>query len=179
MIPGNQPNNDPISSIADDQMPLFEAAFASDEVGTSAVSANDLNDLADQESKCSLQGHNHPLSVQVLNNEAESTVAPKYSTSSRSRKWTMSCWVQDATSQGLLQNFNQTILSTALHDQPIFLGNDFDIWHDHELAMQECMCHPIAFHAQMMGGIMYWHQFIEAMVKEVNDHTKQNTGVLI
>ncbi len=69
--------------------------------------------------------------------------------------------MQDATSQGLLRNFNQAMLSTTLHDRPVFLGNDFDVKHDIEVAMQEHMCHPIAFHAEMMGNIMYFHHALK------------------
>lgn len=96
--------------------------------------------------------------------------------------------MQDAISQVLLQNFNQAMLSTDPHDQPIFLGNNFDVNHGHKLAMQECMCHFIAFHAKMMGDIMYLHQafnhndsaeFIKAVMKEINDHTKQKHWKLI
>ena len=35
--------------------------------------------------------------------------------------------------------------------------------HDHDvhLELQERMCHPIAFHAEMMGNIMYFHQALQ------------------
>ncbi len=91
--------------------------------------------------------------------------------------------MQDATSQGLQQNFNQAMLSTTPQDHPIFLGIDFDLWHDYELTLQERMRHPTTCHAEMMGDIMYLHQalkqedsaeFVKAVVKEVNDHTEQN-----
>jgi hypothetical protein len=51
--------------------------------------------------------------------------------------------------------------------------------HDHHLDLQERMQNPIAFHAEMMGGIMYYNQalqqsdakqFANAIVKEVNGH---------
>ena len=54
--------------------------------------------------------------------------------------------------------------------------------HDQHLSLQERMRHPIAFHAEMMGDIMYFHQamrqkdageFVKAVVKEVNGHIKQ------
>ena len=46
--------------------------------------------------------------------------------------------------------------------------------HDQHLSLQERMRHPIAFHAEMMGDIMYFHQamrqadadeFVKAVVK--------------
>ena len=60
--------------------------------------------------------------------------------------------------------------------------------HDKHLSMQERMRHPIAFHAEMMGDIMYFHQamqqpdageFVKAVVKEVNGHIKQNHWKLV
>jgi hypothetical protein len=60
--------------------------------------------------------------------------------------------------------------------------------HDFHLDLQERMRHPIAFHAEMMGNIMYYHQalqqpdaaeFIDAIVSEVNGHIKSNHWRLI
>jgi hypothetical protein len=60
---------------------------------------------------------------------------------------------------------------------------DEDCKHDDHLALQECMRHPIAFHAEMMGDIMYLNQalqqpdaahFVEAVVQEVNGHVDNN-----
>ena len=54
-----------------------------------------------------------------------------------------------------------------------------DLFHDQHLDLQERMQNPIAFHAEMMGDIMYYHQalqqsdakqFDSAVVKEVNWH---------
>jgi hypothetical protein len=58
-----------------------------------------------------------------------------------------------------------------------------DCEHDEHLALQERMRHPIAFHAEMMGDIMYLNQalhqpdaahFVEAVVQEVNGHVNNN-----
>ena len=55
--------------------------------------------------------------------------------------------------------------------------------HDWQIGFQEQMCHPIAFHAEMMGNIIHLHQalkqpdapeFIKAVMKEVNDHIEVN-----
>ena len=127
MIPGNQINNDPTRSIVDAQTPLIEAVNAFDEVGTYAATTNDLNDLADHERQGSFQGCNHLLPVLILHNKAERNMGPNFGTSSRGRQWTMSYQIQDDTSQGLLQIFNQVMYATALCDQPIFFGNDFDM----------------------------------------------------
>ncbi len=54
-----------------------------------------------------------------------------------------------------------------------------DSQHDEHLSFQDCMSHPIAFHAEMMGNIMYLNQtlqqpdtnqFMEAVIAEVNGH---------
>jgi hypothetical protein len=65
--------------------------------------------------------------------------------------------------------------------------HDYDCLHDSHLDLQDCMRHPIAFLAEMMGDVMYLHQaffwpdskeFVEAVIiKEVichvdNDHWK-------
>ena len=54
-----------------------------------------------------------------------------------------------------------------------------DRQHDAHLALQDCMSHPIAFHTEMMGDIMYLNQalhqpdadkFVEAAITEINGH---------
>jgi hypothetical protein len=60
---------------------------------------------------------------------------------------------------------------------------DEDLFHDSHLELQEHMRNPIAFHAKMMGDIMYLNQalqqsdakeFVQASVKEVNGHVDCN-----
>jgi hypothetical protein len=54
-----------------------------------------------------------------------------------------------------------------------------DCQHDAHLSLQDCMSNPIAFHAEMMGDIMYLNQalhqpdaahFIEAVITEIYGH---------
>jgi hypothetical protein len=54
-----------------------------------------------------------------------------------------------------------------------------DLFHDTHLELQEQMQNPIAFHAEMMGDILYLQQalrqpdakeFVQAVIKEVNGH---------
>jgi hypothetical protein len=56
---------------------------------------------------------------------------------------------------------------------------DEDPLHDADLEFQEQMRNPIAFHAEMMGDILYLQQalrqpnvkeFVQAVIKEVNGH---------
>ena len=60
--------------------------------------------------------------------------------------------------------------------------------HDKHLALQECMRHPIAFHAEMMGDIMYLQQalrqpdashFVDVVISEVNGHVRNKNWALI
>jgi len=60
--------------------------------------------------------------------------------------------------------------------------------HDEWLELQERMRNPIAFHAEMMGDIMYYHQamkqhdaaqFTDAVVKEVNGHVEMGNWQLV
>ncbi len=63
-------------------------------------------------------------------------------------------------------------------------GNmDEDLFHDAHLQLQKLMRNPIAFHAEMMGDIMYLQQvlkqpdakeFVQAVIKEVNRHVDSN-----
>jgi len=64
---------------------------------------------------------------------------------------------------------------------------DEDLFHDSHLELQERMRNPIAFHAKMMGDIMYLNQalqqsgakeFVQAVVTEVNGHVDSNNWTL-
>ena len=62
-----------------------------------------------------------------------------------------------------------------------------DLFHDSHLQLQERRRNPIAFHAEMMGDIMYLQQalkqpdakeFIQAVIKEVSRHLDSNNWTL-
>jgi hypothetical protein len=64
---------------------------------------------------------------------------------------------------------------------------DEDLFQDTHLQVQESMRNPIAFHAEMMGDIMYLQQalkqpdakeFVQAVIKEVNRHVDSNNSML-
>jgi hypothetical protein len=66
--------------------------------------------------------------------------------------------------------------------------HDYERLHNSHLNLQDCMHHPIAFLAEMMGDIMYLHQalhqpdareFVEAVIKEFNGHIDNNHWKLI
>ncbi len=64
---------------------------------------------------------------------------------------------------------------------------DEDLFQDTHLQPQERMRNPIAFHAEMMGDIMYLQQalkqpnvkeFVQVVIKEVNGHVDSNNWTL-
>jgi hypothetical protein len=64
---------------------------------------------------------------------------------------------------------------------------DEDLFHNTHLQLQEHMRNPFAFHAEMMGDIMYLQQtlkqpnakeFVQAVIKEVNGHVDSNNWML-
>jgi hypothetical protein len=71
--------------------------------------------------------------------------------------------------------------------QSTFEETNEDLFHDAHLELQERMQNPIAFHAEMMGDIMYLQQalrqpdakeFVQAVVKEINGHLNCNNWTL-
>jgi len=94
--------------------------------------------------------------------------------------------VKSASQRGFFGNAGMHYMahqSTASHDE-----TPADLFHDQHLALQERVRNPIAFHAEMMGDIMYYHQalqqpdakqFADAVVKEVNGHVDNNHWRLI
>jgi hypothetical protein len=71
--------------------------------------------------------------------------------------------------------------------QSTFKETDEDLFHEAHLELQERMPNPIAFHAEMMGDIMYLQQvlrqhnakeFVQAVVKEINGHVSCDNWTL-
>jgi hypothetical protein len=98
---------------------------------------------------------------------AEPTVTA--GTSQRGQVCTMSQRMAESVAQGLHHMAHQST----------FEETDEDLFHDAHLELQEWMQNPIAFHAEMMGDIMYLQQalrqhdakeFVQAVVKEINGH---------
>lgn len=59
---------------------------------------------------------------------------------------------------------------------------------DFHLELQARMCHPIAFHANVMGDIMYFYQalqqpgaaeFVKVLIKEIDDPIKNKRWKLV
>ncbi len=71
--------------------------------------------------------------------------------------------------------------------QAVTGDTDEDLFHNAHLHFQQQMRNPIAFHAEMMGDIMYLQQaltqpdvneFVQAVIKEVNGHVDSNNWML-
>jgi hypothetical protein len=104
-------------------------------------------------------------------NEGVTSVEPTGTagTSQRGRVCKMSRRMAESVAQGMHHMAHQSTLSET----------DEDLLHDTHLELQEQMQNPIAFHAEMMGDILYLQQvlrqsdakeFMQAVIKEVNGH---------
>ena len=122
-------------------------------------------------------------------NDSDTTL-PTAGISSRGRTRKLSRAMQDSISQrdfygirGMHYMGNRAI-NTVPHDAEEECIHE----HDAQLELQERMRHPIAFHAEMMGDTMYFHQalqqpdaaeFVKALIKEVNGHIENKRWKLV
>jgi hypothetical protein len=107
-------------------------------------------------------------------------------TSQCGRVRTMSRKMADSTTQ---QNFYGTAGMHYMANQSLLTGRTpEDLFHDQHLELQERMRNPIAFHAKIIGDIMYFQQalqqpdvehFIKAVIKEVNSHVDNDHWALV
>jgi hypothetical protein len=109
------------------------------------------------------------------------------SRSGRARK--MSRAMQDSVSQRSFygdkgMHYMQAMPAITVEEAEFQYAKD----HDFHLGLQDRMRHPISFHAEMMGDIMYFHQamqqddaaeFVKAVVKEVNGHIENDRWQLV
>ena len=108
-------------------------------------------------------------------------------TSSRGRRRTLSRAMQQSIAQkDFYGNKGMHYAATATESADNLL--DYDATHDWQLDLQDRMTDPIAFHAEMMGDIMYLHQalrqpdaaeFVKAVIKEVNGHVENHNWELV
>ncbi len=108
--------------------------------------------------------------------------APPAGTSSHGRMRIMSCTMAESIDQHLF--FGSSGMHYMSSCATATTGDDDgqtmeDHQYDAYLSLQDCMSNPIAFHAEMMGDIMYLNQalcqpdaahFIEAVITEINGH---------
>jgi hypothetical protein len=104
-------------------------------------------------------------------NEGVTSIEPTVTagTSQRGRVRKMSRRMAESVTQGMHHMAHQSTLNDT----------NEDLFHDAHLELQERMRNPIAFHAEMMGDILYLQQalrqsdakeFMQAVIKEVNGH---------
>jgi len=109
--------------------------------------------------------------------------------SSRGRQRTLSRAMQESIAQKQFYGSSgmHYMASSATTSEDTTYADE-DEFHDWHLELQERMSHPIAFHAEMMGDIMYLHQalrqpdaaeFVKAVVKEVNGHVENGNWQLV
>jgi hypothetical protein len=98
-------------------------------------------------------------------------------TSSRGRQRTMSRSMTESVNQRSF--FGPSGMHYMSQSATVGSQTEDDHLHDEHLALQDRMSNPIAFHAEMMGDIMYLNQalkqpdaasFVEAVITEVNGH---------
>ncbi len=105
-------------------------------------------------------------------------------TSQRGRVCSMSQRMAESVSQ---QGFYGNQGMHYMASQATTGDTDEDLFHDAHLQLQEHMRIPIAFHAEIMGDMMYLQQvlkqpnakeFVQAIIKEVNGHVDSNNWML-
>ncbi len=143
----------------------------------------------DEESQATESSGNSCTSQAPHQTEGVTTIEPKVTagTSRSGRICTMSRKMAESTSQrdffGTLGMHYMANLSTTAFDE-----TPEDLFHGYHLDLQEHMQNPIAFHAEMMGDIMYYDQalqqpdakqFANAVVKEVNGHVDNKNWALV
>jgi hypothetical protein len=167
------------SSTVQNEM-LSEMPVPSDGFSISTIDYDIMTDnetITAGESQASTTPHQSQASTQAEGAlQIKSTVTASTSQSGRVR--TMSQRMAKSTSQrGFFGNAGMYYMahkSTTSRDE-----TPEDLFHKQHLGLQERMQNPIAFHAKMMGDIMYYHQalqqpdakqFADAVVKELNGH---------
>jgi hypothetical protein len=115
------------------------------------------------------------------------SLSPTAGTSLRGRVRTMSRRMADSVSQR--DFFGARNMHYMAHKSTVGENKyENDVFHDAHLELQERMRNPIAFHAEMMGDIMYFNQalrqpdakeFVNAVIKEINGHVENNHWELV
>jgi hypothetical protein len=108
------------------------------------------------------------------------TIAPSSAgTSLRGHMCTMSQRMADSVSQ---RDFYGTRNMHYMAQQSTIGETPEGLFHNAHLERQESMTNPIAFHAEMMGDIMYLQQallFVGTVIKEINGHVENKNWELV
>jgi hypothetical protein len=174
----------PPSGIVQDETSSDTTPFLSDEFSISTIDHEAMTDDETSAARESLISRT-PRQSQAFTlaegaSQIESTTTAGTSQSGRTRVMSRRM-AESASQRSFFGNAGMHYMahqSTASRDE-----TPTDLFHDQHLALQERMRNPIAFHAEMMGDIMYYHQalhqpdakqFANAVVKEVNGHVDNN-----
>jgi hypothetical protein len=124
--------------------------------------------------------------TELLQPEGDTTSTPVTAgTIQRGRVRTMSKRMADSMSQ---RDFYGARNMYYMANKSEIGETPYDLFHDAHLDFQERMRNPIAFHAEMMGDIMYLNQalrqpdakeFVTAVVKEINGHVENKNWELV
>jgi hypothetical protein len=124
--------------------------------------------------------------TELLQPEGDTTSTPvTANTSQRGRVRTMLKRMADSVSQ---QDFYGARNMYYMANKSKIVETPYDLFHDAHLDFQERMRNPIAFHAEMMGDIMYLNQalrqpdakeYVTAVVKEINGHVENKNWELV
>jgi hypothetical protein len=131
---------------------------------------------------------NNPAETHTTDNDSDTTTqTPTAGISSRGRRRNLSRRMAESVSQR--EFFGDRNMHYMASQSTVGLNEaEDDRLHEEHLALQSLMGNPIAFHAEMMGDIMYFHQsmkqpdseeFVKAVVKEVNGHIQNDHWQLV
>jgi hypothetical protein len=104
-------------------------------------------------------------------NEGVTSVEPTVTAGTSQSGWV--CKITQRMAESVAQGMHHMAHQSTLSE------TNEDLFHDTHLELQERMQNPIAFHAEMLGDILYLQQalrqtdvkeFVQAVIKEVNGH---------
>jgi hypothetical protein len=152
---------------SDDAVPLEEISIIPP-FHKFAVDDQSISDRGSQVTENAQPSHQSQASHQ---NEGITSIEPAVTAGTSQRGWVckMSQRMAESFAQGMHHMAHQSTLSET----------NEDLFHDAHLDLEERMQNPIAFHAEIMGDILYLQQalrqpdakeFVQAVIKEVNGH---------
>jgi hypothetical protein len=118
---------------------------------------DDVNNASDDVTKQSASAPDDAQDSEGAASQEPATV--NAGVSSRGRQRTMSRAMRDSVSQRSFygdsgMHYMQAMRAVTTEEAELWYAAE----HDFHLGLQDRMRHPIAFHAEMMGDIMYFHQ---------------------
>ncbi len=179
-----------ITSQSQTSRPMPEAAVPPEHLDTSQEQQDvtwDLhNNVTDETGLTTPQNNSQEIQVSQENEGALHKNPPvSAGTSLRGQPCKMSRKMADSVSQ---RDFYGNAHMHYMASQSLMGETPEDLFHNLHLELEERMRNPIAFHAEMMGDIMYMHQalkqkdasqFVDAVVREINGHVENKHWKLV